>query len=97
MLSNIRNMMMTQSYYSGGELGPPYRQHHRNMPTAAYYDRVAPYAYYDHVRPDLRQEYMDRQPDHAIIHEPDENAQVEQPRRRIAVAVCTTESDGDMN
>ena len=78
---------MTQAYFNGGDLDSFHRSQYRNMNTAAYYDRAAPYAHYDHIRQDFRPEYSDRQHTHTMIHEPDSNGQAEQPRRRIAVAV----------
>ena len=82
-------MMMTQSYYDGGDMDQIYHSHHRNLRTVgnAFYNRVAPYGYVDNSRQDLRAEYGDRNNIHQMIHEPDTNAPNEQQRRRIAVAV----------
>lgn len=83
--------MMTQSYHGGDEFDPKQRTAHRNMGSANFYDRPAPYGYYEPLGRhghDLRQEYTARMPIHASIQEPDEPLTAGgQARRRIAVAV----------
>lgn len=84
--------MTTRSYSNGGDLDHSYRLHYQNVPTAAFYDRAAPYDYFENARVDLRTDYLDRHTNHAQIQEPETNFQNDQPRRRIAVAVRSASS-----
>ncbi|KAK3110012.1 hypothetical protein LTR53_016143 [Teratosphaeriaceae sp. CCFEE 6253] len=84
--------MATQPHYSGAEYDPFHRPLHRSMSTAAYYERPAPYGYYDPgPRQDLRAEYSGRPMTRTLIQEPELEIGPGGSRRRIAVAVNSTQ------